>query len=131
MHVSKSLLMFASFLVITWKVFEDSKLYSNMMHTDAHKVSNFGGMWNFRQEVASWRYWRLLADNENELQGVIRNFDRHYSQFTISHFDLSPFLANLLIVKLSFTIISPFKRQKLFVYCQVEFEQAETTWQLR
>ena len=37
-HVSKSLLMFASFLVITWKVFEDSKLYSNMMHTDTRSA---------------------------------------------------------------------------------------------
>ena len=30
--------MFASFLVITWIVFEDSKLYSNMMHTDTRSA---------------------------------------------------------------------------------------------
>ena len=57
------------------------------------EVCNFDGIWNFSQEVVSWRYWSLPGDDKNELLDILRNFEGYFSHFITCHFGLSPFLA--------------------------------------
>ena len=40
----------------------------------ALKSGYFCGIWNFTQEVASWRYWSLSWYDENKSWDILQNF---------------------------------------------------------